>query len=245
MQVRSNLRKIKNYFVKSSAKPLEVEKSEQIFYIRYLQPGMTVFDIGANVGEISLLFSRFVGSEGSVHSFEASSETFKRLNSVCEILNQKQIFLNHKAVADKEGVLRLNVYDDEYSEWNSLANRPLENYGINIKPDHVEEVESITIDGYCSAMGIEHIDLLKVDVEGAEYQVLLGARKMLEQKRIACCVFEFGGTTFDMGNTANDLEDYLKGLGYNIRNIVQGDSIFPGRESAQKATFSVHVATFN
>ncbi|RCV66062.1 hypothetical protein C5S53_00475 [Methanophagales archaeon] len=72
--------------------------------------------------------------------------------------------------------------------------------------------------------------------------MLLGARHMLESQSIRCCVFEFGATTFDMGNDPNEIEAYLKQFGYRIRNVVKGNPIFPGRSSAAEARFSVHVA---
>lgn len=222
--------------------PTEVERHEYMFYISYLYEGMTVFDVGANVGEFSLLFSHFVKSRGKVYAFEASSSMFERVTKVCQLAGRSQIVLNHKAVADKEGMLQLHVYDDEHSGWNSLADRPLHQYGINVKPTHIEEVEAITLDRYCQENNITQIDLLKIDVEGAEYQVLLGARQMLETQSIRCCVFEFGGTTFDMGNDPNEIEAYLSKFGYEIRNVVKGDPVFPGRTSATEARFSVHVA---
>lgn len=43
------------------ASPIEVERAEQTFYINYLRPDMVVFDVGANVGELTFLFSRFIG----------------------------------------------------------------------------------------------------------------------------------------------------------------------------------------
>jgi len=224
------------------ATPIEVEKNEQIFYIRYLEEGMTVFDVGANVGELSLLFSRFVGSSGQVHAFEASQSTFDKLKTVCEIANRPQISLNHLAVADQTKILKLNVYEEEYSGWNSLANRPLENYGINIKPIYTEEVQSITLDTYCENNKIEFIDLLKIDVEGAEYQVILGAKSLFERKKVRCCVFEFGGTTFDMGNTPEQIESFLKSCDYHISNIVRGNPNFPGKSNALTAQFSLHIA---
>src|SRR2546430_14134629 len=79
--------------------------------------------------------------------------------------------------------------------------------------------------------------------EGAEYQVLLGARCMLQEKRVRCGVFEFGATTFDMGNDPDAIEDYLTGLGYRLRNIVRRDPVFPGRTGAEAARFSMHVAS--
>jgi hypothetical protein len=63
--------------------PAVVERAEHIFYINYLNEGMTVFDVGANCGGLSLLFVHFVGPSGHIHSFEAASSTFERLTAVC------------------------------------------------------------------------------------------------------------------------------------------------------------------
>jgi FkbM family methyltransferase len=229
----------KTYIFRSAG----VEQSEQIFYISYLKAGMTAFDVGANMGEITLLFSRFVGSSGQVHAFEASQETFEQLTTVCQIANRGQIQLNHCAVADTEGVLQFNVYDQEYSGWNSLANRPLQDYGIDVQPSHQETVNAITLDHYCELHQIDSIDLLKIDVEGAEYQVMLGAQSLFKSQRIRCCVFEFGQTTFDMGNTPEQIEAFLKSCGYRVKNIVKGEPRFPGRKSRMTAEFSLHIAT--
>lgn len=151
-------------------------------------------------------------------------------------------FLNHLALAEKQGMAELNVYDSDHLLWSSLAERPLHNYGIDVKPVGKEKVITTTVDTYCNRHDINNIDLLKVDVEGAEYQVLLGARQMLEAKRIRCCVFEFGQTTFDMGNNPEDIRTYLAELGYNLENIVEEDPLFPGGESVQTAYFSMCLA---
>lgn len=203
---------------------------------------MVVFDVVVNVGELTLLSSRFVQLGGKVFSFEASKATFDKLSSICNLSGRDNIVLNHMALSDSNGTVDLYICPEEYSGWNTLANRPLASYGINVKPVNREQVRSSTIDMFCLERDITHIDLLKIDVEGAEYQVLLGARHMLEQKRIGCCVFEFGPTTFDMGNTPTMIETYLAQLGYRIRNIVPGYPCFPGRESAISEKFSIHVA---
>ena len=246
MTSKATLRLIRRFMHRllrtSSAWPLEVERAEWTFYIKYLREGMVAFDVGAYVGELTLLFSRFVGQRGQVHAFEASSKAFKHLEAVCESAGRSNVILNHLALAEKEGVVRLHVYDNEHLSWNSLADRPLQKYGIHVKPVGTEEVLATTIDAYCEKNGIPRIDLLKIDVEGAEYQVLQGARRMLEGKRILCCVFEFGQTTFDMGNDPNEIETYLKQFGYHIRNVVKGNPVFPGRSSAKTACFSMHIA---
>jgi len=220
----------------------DVERAEQIFYLEYLREGMTIFDAGANVGELTLLFSRFTG-DGRVHAFEASADAFKRLETVCHAAARRNVILNHLALSDTEGTIRLHVYDDDYLSWSSMAARPLENYGINVKPIRTEDVAATTIDDYCERNGVASIDLLKIDVEGAEFQVLRGARRMLRQQRIRCLTFEFGQTTFDMGNQPDEIEDYLSGMQYRVRNIVKGEPVFPGREGVHNAQYSMHVAT--
>jgi FkbM family methyltransferase len=224
------------------ASPDEVERAEWAFYINYLREGMTVFDVGAYLGEVTMLFSKFVGAAGRVHSFEASSASFKRLSAMCSTLFHKNVTLNHLAVLDRGGMVKLNIYDDKNMSLNTVAYRPLQNYGIDLMPIGNEEVMATTIDQYCESAGIAHIDLLKIDVEGAEYQVLVGARRMLNQKKVGCCVFEFGQTTFDMGNNPEDLERLLRRTGYRIRNVISPDPVFPGRNGPSNARFSVHVA---
>lgn len=202
---------------------------------------MTVFDVGAHVGELTLLFARAVGAE-NVHAFEASSATYQKLKSVCVLTGYSDVRVNHAAVTDRAGSVSLHVYDEAYSSWNTLANRPLQHYGLEVSSVGVEDVAAVTIDDYCARHDIACIDLLKIDVEGAEYQVLQGARRMLQDKRIRCLTFEFGQTTFDMGNSPSQIEDYLSAMGYKIRNVIKGAPTFPGRAAARTAQFSVHVA---
>lgn len=221
----------------------EVERAERIFYLEFLREGMTVFDVGANVGELTLLFSRFVADGGGVHAFEASSAAFERLELVCNAAERRNVVLNHLALSDKNGSIRLHIYDDALSSFNSEAARPLKNYGLDFEPVGVEETPATTVDDYCEREKIERIDLLKIDVEGAELQVLYGARRMLKLNRIACLTFEFGQTTFDMGNSPEQIEVFLKEMNYKIHNIIKGDPIFPGRESVEAARYSMHVAT--
>jgi FkbM family methyltransferase len=225
------------------ASPAEVEKAELATYRAYLQRGMIVFDVGANVGSITLLFSKLVGDGGQVHAFEAGRVVFARLKSVCQMTEHSNIVLNHMALAEAEGIRDLYTYGQSYLSWSSLAERPLHKYGIKAQIEGTEKIITTTIDSYCQKNGIDRIDLLKIDVEGAEYQVLIGAQRMLQEKRIGCCVFEFGQTTFDMGNDPNEIENYLTQLGYHIRNVVKDNPNFPGRANAQSARFSMHIAT--
>jgi FkbM family methyltransferase len=240
---RAWLRVLKRTGKKRCALPAEVEAAERAFYLSYLKPGMVAFDVGAFRGDATLLFSKAVQPTGSVHAFEATEASFGLLKTNCAAAQCGNVVLNHCAVCGQDGTVTFNVYDSDHLSWSSLANRPLEKYGIDIKPAQKVTVPAVTIDTYCTRQKIEAIDLLKLDVEGAEYQAMQGAERMLQSHRIACCAFEFGQTTFDMGNTPADIQRFLERMGYEIRNIVPGDPLFPGGQRAGKAEFSMHLAT--
>src|SRR5436305_491010 len=166
----------KGYSLVAPASYAQVERAEWIHYINLLYEGMIVFDVGANIGEFTLLFSHFVGQRGQVHAFEPTPDTFARLQTITQSTNRSNLKLNQVALADKTGTVAMRLYEPEFATWNTLADRPIENYGLNVQPPTIEKVAAMTIDGYCAENQIDHIDLLKIDVEGAEYQVLLGAR---------------------------------------------------------------------
>jgi FkbM family methyltransferase len=221
----------------------EVESAERAFYRSHLQDGAIAFDAGAYIGDMTLLFSGLIGGHGKVHAFEAGRVAFEQLRANCEAAGRTNLVLNHLALGDSERDVTLNIYDREHQSWNTLATRPLAAYGIDVKTVGTESVHATTVDNYCERHAIQLIDLLKIDVEGSEYQVLLGARQMLAKKRIRTCVFEFGATTFDAGNRPEDIVAYLASLNYRLANLVSNDPLFPGGRSAATASFSMHLAT--
>lgn len=223
------------------ASPGQVEVAELRFYERFLKPGQVVFDVGANIGRMTELFATAVGSEGKVFAFEPAQASFLELTERCADL-PSQCELVNAAVTESEGSIQLHVYDHDHRSWSSMAHRPLENYGIHIAPPRIETVQTVSIDRYCSAHGINQIDLMKIDVEGAELLVLRGARQMLKEKRISLVLFEFGQTTFDMGVSPLDLQLLLDDVGYSFRNVIEGEPSFPGGNSAETAAYSMHVA---
>ena len=77
---------------------------------------------------------------------------------------------------------------------------------------------------------------------GAELDVLLGAEKMFKEKKIKCCVFEFGQTTYDMGYTANDLIKFFKDVNYPVRNLSKYQRLYPINKKTGIAEFAIHIA---
>ena len=224
---------------------LIVEKQEQIFYINNIKRGDIVFDVGANVGELTLLFSRFADISGQVHSFEPTPSTYEKLSTIVKNANKTNVKLNNLAISHKGGFVDFNIYEEKLSAFNTMANRPLENYGINVDKPKTYSIPSISIDEYCDKHKISKIDLLKMDVEGAELNVLYGAEKMFAEKKIKICVFEFGQTVFDMGNTVKQYKDFFKKYNYLVSNVVKEQNIFPIDPKTGWGCFSVLVAKPN
>ncbi len=224
---------------------LIVEKQEQIFYINNISRGDIVFDVGANVGELTLLFSRFADISGQVHSFEPTPATFEKLSAIVKNANKTNVTLNNLAVSDKPGFVNFYMYEEHQAAWNTMANRPLEDYGITVPAPTTVQIPATSIDAYCVEHAISKIDLLKMDVEGAELNVLYGAEKMFTEKKIKLCVFEFGQTVFDMGNTVKQYKDFFKKYDYQVSNVVKEQNVFPIDPKTGWGCFSVLVATPN
>jgi len=223
---------------KPAASYMEVERAERMFYLSYLREGMTAFDVGANYGELTTLFSRFVGVSGHVHAFEPSPAAFEVVQTLAKVNARQNIILNQLAISDAEGSLTLHVYADQHAGLTGAAVRSIE----TVAPSHSVDVPATTLTAYCRANAIETIDLLKIDVEGFEYKALLGARELFRERRVRCCVFEYGATTHDAGASAEQLEAFFAGVSYRVRNLIEGAKAFPGRERPERARFSMHVA---
>lgn len=219
----------------------EVEREELAFYGAHVRPGMTVFDVGANIGTLTLLFSK-LAAPGAVHAFEPGAAIFATLEAALGEAGATNVTASRLALAERAGPLCLNCYDGPFHPFSTLADRPLAAYGVDAGPTRQERIEATTLDLYCEERSISEIGLLKIDVEGAELQVLQGARRMLGERRIACVAFEFGQATFDMGNRPDDLKTLFGDHGYRLSNLVRGARLFPGGRSVRTARFAMHLA---
>jgi len=136
--------------------------------------GDIVFDIGAGIGAEALLFSRLVGSSGRVVSVEAHPQTFRRLEQLCKANALVNVTPLQLAVSDTDGTVTI-------SDTNAyLQNTVVDSHTTGI------EVPSQRIDTIAADLGITHIDLLKMNIEGAERLALQGMGDLLAATRHVC-----------------------------------------------------------
>lgn len=139
-----------------------------------VKPGMTVLDIGAHIGYYSLLFAKSVGSAGRVFSFEPLPENFCLLQQNLRLNDLRQVAAFQQAVFSRDEEITLAVPEGEPTPGGGSVHRACATREL--------VVQAVSVDSFCKREAIRP-DILKMDVEGAEYDVLLGARKMISQCR--------------------------------------------------------------
>lgn len=154
----------------------------------YLQPGMTVVDVGANVGYYTLMAASLVGEEGQVHAFEPSPYAFHRLHATIRDNHISQVSLVQAALGDQRGRARLFLPAQIGNHTPTLLGEDTQ---------RTVEVPVHTLDEYVRERGIERIDLLKLDVEGFEPNVIAGARHTIEARKIGAVLCEFNEDWLD------------------------------------------------
>lgn len=167
----------------------------------------TVFiDVGANIGYYSIWASKF-NSAGKIYSFEPSEINFKRLNEniACNSLFS-QITPIQKAVAASSGPISMTANLD-------TLNHIVKN---EIKSDNANtiKVDCISLDDFAQKENISAIDYLKIDVEGYELDVLIGAEKLLMEKKIGIIQMEINNALQHSGHSVDAMLDLLRKHSY-------------------------------
>jgi FkbM family methyltransferase len=150
------------------------EKNERDFVANHIKPGMCVINIGANTGLYTLIAAKLVGQKGVVHAFEPSTLNFSRLTRNVTLNEFDNICLNQMAVSDFTGTLAVMrdpahpELDSHYFVQRVEDGRP--------PADAVELIPCDTIDNYWrrACQDDMQIDLIIMDVEGAELSVFKG-----------------------------------------------------------------------
>lgn len=164
------------------------------------------FDIGANIGNYSLQINSIFSNSHKIFAFEPSLKTFELLSK--NVFKQSQISVYPFGMSDNKAD-ELTLYSNKSdSGLSSLYKRNIDHK--NIKLENSEKICLSTIDLFCNENKIDKINLLKIDVEGHELSVLIGAQNLIKQKRIEFIQFEFGGSNIDSKVFFRDIFYFLE-----------------------------------
>ena len=172
---------------------------EQIMGLFRPSEGDTVVDIGAHMGRYTIPCSKSAGMSGKVVAIEAHPYNFRILQHNLRLNKIKNVSLLNCAVYSNRARLKLYLPDEDlgYTMHHSLMTNYLASkYSNEIERKYIE-VEADTLDNLLKARGINEVNWIKIDVEGAELEVLRGAREILSTNtRISILVEIHGKDTY-------------------------------------------------
>jgi FkbM family methyltransferase len=185
------------------------ELRKRIAFEAEIRPNTVIYDIGANVGFYSLLAAHLTGQGGRVYAFEPLSRNVDFIRRHAALNRFENIAVYEAAVADHGG----EAFFDP---------------GISIATGHISEagtvkVRQVCLDELLAAGEIVPPDVLKVDVEGAEFAVFKGAQKLVEKFRPLIFLDTHGRDVHDL------TVQFLTGYGYNIE-ILDGRTLTESKE---------------
>lgn len=174
----------------------------------------TIIDIGANVGQSAIKFSR-IHPNAKIYSFEPVPETFNKLKANTN--NNQNITCYNRAFGDKIESLNMQIHGSEQSVSNTLQTNT-----HNGESNSSIQVAVTTLDHFTSEHLIPHIDYLKIDTEGFDLKVLHGANQLIANQRIDFIEVE---ASMNITNTFHINQqlfiDYLNQFGYRLFGVYE------------------------
>jgi FkbM family methyltransferase len=202
---------------------------EKRLYISILRKGDVVIDAGANVGYFTMLFSDLVGARGRVHAFEPVPATFGLLSeNVRQFPYYTNVSLNCAALGDSDQKTKIFIPDGDHGQAALVYHRDASWKDAQVAPI---DIEMMRLDRY--AGGLEKIDLLKCDVEGAELLILRGAESSLRRFRPKVFLELDERWTSSFGWSPKDVIGFLRSIGYKYFYCLE-----PRLEKIEGANFS-------
>lgn len=178
-------------------------------FLKYVSEGFTVLDIGANIGIHTLFLAKIVGDSGKVIAFEPIKRIYEQLKKSIAINDFQNIVLNNYALGDRQTNAKINILKENMGGSSIYNNK-------DTKFDSEENIMIKVLDN----LNLPRIDFIKMDVEGYEWNVIKGAKNLLERDR-PNIVFEYNPISYDEEEKGSSLEflRYLKSLGYKLFDV--------------------------
>ncbi len=145
------------------------------FLARHIREGMVVYDIGANRGQVTLFFSKLVGTCGLVHAFEPAPIPFESLQQNITLNGLSNVEVWQAMVSDVNGSDSFTFFHDRPTE--GKLNRVIATHDLDAGTSF--RVESVSLDDFVRRQE-RMSEVLKIDVEGSARLVLEGARQLMD-----------------------------------------------------------------
>lgn len=188
------------------------EPNEFLWLNGFLKPGMTVIDAGANQGLYTLFMAPRVGPEGRVVALEPSHREFTRLTDHMRLNDIRNVTCLPLAATAAPGEATLRVAAEYNAGHNTLGDFAYP----TTETLRMETVAVDTIDSICEREQVCRVDFMKLDIEGAEFAALEGARRTIDDHRPAMLIELADDALAHQGATRGDVISFLTDRGYAI-----------------------------
>jgi FkbM family methyltransferase len=194
------------------------EPNEMYLLSKLLGTGCSFVDVGANIGLYTLPAARLVGPSGKVLSFEPSPREGAFLKRNVERNSLSWVSVDDRAVGDLEnGRALLHLADEQHGGQNTLGSVVYEKVRLVADAD----VAMTTLDRAIVEHGLDGVDVLKIDVEGAEFKVLSGARNLLGKSRPVLMMELQEESLLAQGASSRQVLELLRGFDYEVYSYAE------------------------
>lgn len=191
------------------------EYHDMNFIYKMVRPGDIFFDIGASIGTYSLIAASKISS-GKVYAFEPTASSLNILNQNILLNNfEAKIEVVAKVASDIDGYEFFALCKD--SEENHIC------YSAGKREGGELEIASVRLDTFVSECRLSYVDIVKIDVEGAEYKVLQGLEAYLTCGKVGTLLIELNPNSRLFGVRPSDIFQFLGIRGYAMYHF-EGDN---------------------
>lgn len=192
-----------------------------------LRPGGVFIDLGANQGEFTVFAARLVGERGRVYAFDPSPVMQRRLRSNVSLNGFVQVCIEAVSVADKPGRLTLFSPTGIFGDGTTHDGLPTLYERGDEGATSTVEVPVTTLDEWQTQRNIEHVDVIKMDIEGAELPALKGGLRLIQRFRPVLFIELNETTSRAAGYSMQDLVEWLHEQDYELQRIDDDGCLLP------------------
>jgi FkbM family methyltransferase len=180
-------------------------------YFKKMESGVFI-DVGANIGRYTIKMARQIGNKGKVIAIEADPENYQALIENIKLNKLDNVFAFNIACWDKEEDIKFFLASINEKGLSSIK---------EVVSDRVVTVHGNTLDNILKGLGIEKVDMVKIDVEGAEKEVLLGMRDTVARSNSIEILFEAWNEDYYM-----ECRKILEGYGFVVADKKMDDQMY-------------------
>ncbi|WP_176767883.1 FkbM family methyltransferase [Nitrosospira sp. Nsp18] len=203
----------------------EADEGVIVLLKRQLPKNGIFIDIGANIGTFTLVAARRA-LLGQVHAFEPSAHHFARLARNIELNHFGNVFLNQKGIYDQPGEATLFL-PSQAGEMNNSGAASLYTCRTEEAEQVSEGVSLIRLDDYIRDRSVECVDIIKIDIEGAEIKALEGARETIMRFRPLVFMELDLDNLARAGQSPDEVLELWKSLNYEVSIILVTGKTIP------------------